>query len=559
MYSNKQPLTKENRMYNSLRSNEFEFNNAIAEILDNSIEANAKDIYLFFNKEDKNKNQSITDIVIVDNGDGMTADQVQKCLTLGETLRNINSEEDKKIGKFGVGLTLGGISIAKKIEVLSKQESKFYYTYLSLEEIESGNMEYIPDVQEVLEENEYTKILANSTGTIIKLSQCDRLNTNPITGEARDCRKLEDDLSAFISRVYRKFITNGVNFYINQLAVRIVPFDPLFIDGHKVITKDEYEKIKCSGEHIDKTIELLNVKKCFKASDGNYYDIKIRLTLLPECYRKYVGSGNAEEAKKLRITENEGISILRCNREVLYGHVPYLIGKRGQYKSYEIDRFWGLEISFPPQLDDYFHVKFIKRGAEPISELKVFIREIITPQIIYARKEIRNVFGKEKETSTDKLSEALAPLFNEGKKQIVELTQEQFNKIIDELPSSLFNEYEYKSIINNHIEENKETIEVNLMKYRFSISFADLPEGELFAFDQIDRCHIIVINKNHKYVKNIIFQSIEELNSDSETKLFESQIAALISPLIVIDKMNKSLDKKKFNSIYAEVLNNSVL
>lgn len=559
MYSNKQPLTKENRMYNSLRSNEFEFNNAIAEILDNSIEANAKDIYLFFNKEDKNKNQSITDIVIVDNGDGMTADQVQKCLTLGETLRNINSEEDKKIGKFGVGLTLGGISVAKKIEVLSKQESKFYYTYLSLEEIESGNMEYIPDVQEVLEENEYTKILANSTGTIIKLSQCDRLNTNPITGEARDCRKLEDDLSAFISRVYRKFITNGVNFYINQLAVRIVPFDPLFIDGHKVITKDEYEKIKCSGEHIDKTIELLNVKKCFKASDGNYYDIKIRLTLLPECYRKYVGSGNAEEAKKLRITENEGISILRCNREVLYGHVPYLIGKRGQYKSYEIDRFWGLEISFPPQLDDYFHVKFIKRGAEPISELKVFIREIITPQIIYARKEIRNVFGKEKETSTDKLSEALAPLFNEGKKQIVELTQEQFNKIIDELPSSLFNEYEYKSIINNHIEENKETIEVNLMKYRFSISFADLPEGELFAFDQIDRCYIIVINKNHKYVKNIIFQSIEELNCDSETKLFESQIAALISPLIVIDKMNKSLDKKKFNSIYAEVLNNSVL
>jgi|GEM_PF-3801551 len=560
MYSRRQPLTKENKIYNSLRSNEFEFNNAIAEIIDNSIEANAKDIYLFINTEFQDDKYYVNDIMIVDNGDGMTREEVQKCMTLGESLRRIQSSDDKKIGKFGVGLTLGGISISKRIEVISKKEDVFNYTYLSLDEIESGEMAYIPDVEEFENENEYTDILKNSSGTIIRLSQCDRLNINHITGEPKDCKILEYELVFFVSRVYRKFIEKGVNFYIGKEKKIISLFDPLFVSGHDMITKDEYENIKGSGKHVNKTIELLHRKFPFKLPDGNSYEIEIKLTLLPEEYRSYAGSGNSENAKRLRITGNEGISILRCNREVLYGHVPYLIGKKGQYKSYEIDRFWGLEISFPPELDNYFHVKFIKRGAEPISELKELIRETITPYIIYARNEIRGVFGKEKEISSDKLSEKLSQLFLENDVDAEELTQEEFDKIIDGIHSSMFNGYECREIIRTHLEENKEMIEFNLMKYRFSISFAELPEEELFVFDEIDKFHIIVINKKHKYVSKIIYQSIDaEISGSLEVKMFESQIAALISPLIVIDKMNKSIKKEVFSSIYAEVLNDSVL
>lgn len=278
-------------------------------------------------------------------------------------------------------------------------------------------------------------------------------------------------------------------------------------------------------------------------------------------YRKYAGAGNSDLAKKLRLNENEGVSILRCNREVLYGHVPYLIGKRGQYKSYEIDRFWGLEISFPPELDDYFHVRFIKRGAEPISELRNFIRDIITPKVIYARNEIRKVFGKEKETSTDGLSKTLASIFYNDNKESTDITIEEFEKIIEEIPSSYFNDYEYKEIIDLHIQDNRETISLNLMKYKFSISFAELPIEELYAFDEINDYNIIVINKNHKYIKEIIYQSIEEdeSKSSSNNKIFESQVAALIAPLVTIDKMKNSINKKAFSAVYGEVLNNAVI
>ncbi len=558
MYNERQPLTKEKTMYSSLRSNEFEINNAIAEIIDNSIEANAHDIYLFLNTVVKDGKNKVEDIIIIDNGDGMTKDQVQKCLTLGESLRENKSSSDKKIGKFGVGLTLGGISIAKKIEVFSKNKKDFYYTYLSLDEIESGKMSYIPDVEVYEPESKYTNILKDSSGTIIRLSQCDRLNYNPVSGEHRDCSKLEGELYLFIGRVYRKFIEKDVKFYIGN--EKLIPkFDPLFISNHDVISKDEYEKVKSSGEHIEKTIELIHSKNLFNASDGHKYEIELRLTLLPEKYRTYAGAGNSENAKHLRIKGNEGISILRCNREVLYGHVPFLIGKKGQYKSYEIDRFWGLEISFPPELDDYFHVRFIKRGAEPISELKEFIRDIITQEIIYARSEIRRVFGKEKESSTKNLSDALAPVFCEDN-NVEEITQEEFERLIEELPNSIFQDSKYKDILYTHIQENKESIQINLLKNRFSVSFAQLPEEELFAFDELDKYYIIIINSNHKYVKEIIFESIEaEVRGDSKSKMFESQIAALISPLIIIDKMNKSIDKKQFSSLYAEVLNDSVI
>ena len=100
---------------------------------------------------------------------------------------------------------------------------------------------------------------------------------------------------------------------------------------------------------IDPKAESLGETKIpmeIPGTDGETADIVIKMSLLPKEWRLERGAGRSNEAKKRKIDQNEGVSILRANREVLYGHVPFITGERGEASSLDIDRWWGCEISF---------------------------------------------------------------------------------------------------------------------------------------------------------------------------------------------------------------------
>ena len=91
----------------------------------------------------------------------------------------------------------------------------------------------------------------------------------------------------------------------------------------------------------------------------------MKLTLLPEAWRTKQGDGGRKPAVKRRIPENQEISILRHHREVAFGNFyPMVPGQR------PIDRWWGCEINFEPELDECWEIKNVKRGARPIKELR---------------------------------------------------------------------------------------------------------------------------------------------------------------------------------------------
>src|SRR5262249_54708909 len=93
--------------------------------------------------------------------------------------------------------------------------------------------------------------------------------------------------------------------------------------------------------------------------------------------------------KKLHIPDNEGkISFLRHDREISYTTVPKLLPGGVDW----IDRYIGIQISFPPALDEYFQIKHIKRGAEPIEKLREDIRRALRKPVEAARKRIRELW-----------------------------------------------------------------------------------------------------------------------------------------------------------------------
>ena len=77
--------------------------------------------------------------------------------------------------------------------------------------------------------------------------------------------------------------------------------------------------------------------------------------------------------------------MLRNGREIYYDLVPKLYpGGRDK-----IDRYIGVEIEFPAALDEYFQVRNVKRGAEPVSKLREELRKALEKPIKSARKDIR--------------------------------------------------------------------------------------------------------------------------------------------------------------------------
>lgn len=149
---------------------------------------------------------------------------------------------------------------------------------------------------------------------------------------------------------------------------------PLVMDGTR-FPADPKAEVILDEEHI---YEKENEKG----------EVRITVTLLPEFLRMKRGRANPlnnPEIRDRKIDENEGYSIVRNNREIFFGTLPRFLDNRSQ----DIDRFIGKEICFEATLDEFFAVKHVKKGAEPIEDLRDFLRAKVKSAIEHARTRIK--------------------------------------------------------------------------------------------------------------------------------------------------------------------------
>lgn len=488
-------LIRTDRMYDSLRYNDYSAQNGLGEIVDNSIDAGAANIDVMFTSEKvrqpgkKRVTDAITEIAVIDDGSGMNAGILHRCLALGESIRMTNA---RSMGRFGVGMTLGSISLARRIEVYSRTrgDENFHYTFIDLDDIRQGKLVSIPVPVEQEPPGKYAGLLDRSSGTILILKKCDRIDSN------------FDDFSYYLGRTYRKFIERGLKIKLNGSLVYL--HDPLYIAGPTIFDQQRLEK---EGVTEPKSTSLGDKRITLDIPDspGKTADVIIRMSLLPKQWRAEAGAGGSAEAKKRKIDKNEGVSILRAGREVLYKHVPYITGKRGEARSLDIDRWWGCEISFPPELDDYFQVKYIKRGAEPVPSLRDQIREAISDTVETARKMIQEDWAKEK-TAED----ARAGAFGRAEKTMAHteislpkskkgknLKKHEDEKRLDTLASAALGEDK-----DDIAKKEKKKVEIRQKPY--SIELVSYPRTTLFEPVYLLNNIIIKLNVNHPFYAKVL-------------------------------------------------------
>lgn len=372
------PLLELGTAYKSLRESGFDFSTAIGELIDNSLQAKAKKIEIRPKIEERKFEGRrkpipvIIQVVVVDNGNGMNTETLNGCPQLGYSTR-YNDREG--LGRFGVGATYASISQCKRTTFYSRPNGTgdFKATYIDLDEIANKTQTDIPKPIEVHLPKDLKEISSENTSTIVVWDNCDRLesdaNGKPINSESH-----LKELKKWISRAYRHFIWKGVEIYIDEEEV--VAYDPLY----SITEQTKFPDDQCAKEWFSKSLDWAIPGMPDKTSS-----ISIKLTLLPEEWRTKPGVGRSRHATERGIPDNEGISILRHNREVAYRNLyPTVPGQQ------DIDRWWGCEINFEPELDECWEVRNIKRGAKPIKELSDVLKEILRPEIVELRKEVQN-------------------------------------------------------------------------------------------------------------------------------------------------------------------------
>ena len=536
-------LIRVSKIYESLRYNDYSAENGLGEIIDNSVEARAANIHvdLVVEKVKKEKKKrpvdSITKVIVTDDGDGMDRNVLHRCLVLGESIRTPQAGVGR-IGRFGVGMTLGSISLARRVEVYSRPsgDQPFLYTFIDLDDVQNEDMKIIPAPVE--KDPPGAERLKGKSGTVVVMARCDRLDGT------------SEGFANYLGRTYRKFIERGVKIFLDGRPVYL--HDPLYMAGPTRFDVEQMEREGIPDRKAKPFGEEKRISLPVPDREGETADVIIRMSILPKEWRTASGDGGSKFAKERKIDQNEGISILRADREVLYGIVPYIIGPKGRGKTERIDRWWGLEISFPPELDDYFRIRYIKRGAEPVESLRDKIRAEISNAVRDAQAEIRRdregahaaraleqgAYGAAERTMAK--AEYILPRSQKGRS----LTPAEHESKLDQLASTEMDG-------SRATQEEKAAVKEAMSGKPYIIKPVLLPPASLFETVHLINKIVIKLNVAHPFYKAILAPLCgnfeEESSFDHKQETIKNAILLL---LFSYAKAESMFDKPEHEELF---------
>ena len=202
-----------------MRSIGYSFNNAIADIVDNSIAANATQINIQCDWAGYEPT-----LEIKDNGFGMNYDQLEEAMRLGSK-SPVEERAKTDLGRFGLGLKTASFSQCKKLTVITKKEEQTFKAVWDLDLVVKEN-KWIIDIEELKGESP----LIND-GTIIKWEKIDTFEKKNQQDSEKYFESVVSALDEHIGLVFHRYISgefgSKISFSIN--GIESISSDPFFI------------------------------------------------------------------------------------------------------------------------------------------------------------------------------------------------------------------------------------------------------------------------------------------------------------------------------------------
>ena len=364
---------------------------ALAELIDNAIEAEATAIEVFgvSGRDDRTGRITLKELAVLDNGEGMDQVGLRGSLRYGHGTRRGRHG----IGRFGVGLPNSSMSQARRVDVWSWQAgaTNALHTRLSIRDVENGAEEIpepelraIPEVYRIATRHGF-----EDRGTLVVWSDLDRVEWKRASTTFRHTE-------ALIGRIYRRFLAksservhgddsrreeNGPRGTITCIPVdqvdgaievkdadivEVRPNDPLYLmSGTSCLEQFGPGPMFVEFEGSPFTVEV--------TYKGETHNVRIRASYARPHVRdsahpdaawpqEWIGKDAGHAPWGKHADHNLGVSMIRANREIEIDP-SWVSGDDPR------ERWWTVEVDFPTALDEVFGVTNNKQGTMTFQRL----------------------------------------------------------------------------------------------------------------------------------------------------------------------------------------------
>ncbi|ESZ78371.1 ATP-binding protein [Mesorhizobium sp. L103C105A0] len=328
----------------SMRDLGYSLETAVADIVDNSISAEATEIAVFCNL----RLQAPT-LVITDNGRGMDSETIITAMRHGAANPRL-ARSPRDLGRFGLGLKTASFSQCRRLTVISSQNGKRCGAEWDLDLIDKED-DWILSIldEEDIEVLPFIEKLG-SDGTIVIWRQLDRLFEDE-TSQKRDeiVNEKLDILEKHLSLVFHRFLSGELKgrkkIAIGVNGHRVEPFDPFCRKSGSEMLPEEIVRIGPDSVHMQPYI--LPHHSRLSAKEYDYYQ------------------------SRSDFISNQGAYIYRNGRLMAWGDWFRLIPKG------EATKLARVQIDFPSTLDEMWTIDIKKSRARPPHAVRERLRQII--------------------------------------------------------------------------------------------------------------------------------------------------------------------------------------
>ncbi|ADU29398.1 ATP-binding protein [Evansella cellulosilytica] len=353
----------------SLRDIGYSFEVAVADVLDNSITAKAKNIQIVCIP---NPNTVFT---ILDDGNGMSNDELIDAMRLA-TNDPDSTREETDLGRFGLGLKTASFSQCTDLTVISKKDGIVSIKQWDLNFISRENewLLITPDIKQFEKIPLFDVFMKQDCGTLVVWRGIDTFTEANIPSKV-------DILRNHLSLVFHCFLEGIVPgkkaLSISVNGHQLEPFNP-FNPKHIATQQLTPEKIKyMDGEIIIQPYILPHHSK-----------------LSQEQFEKY--------ATKDGYTKSQGFYLYRAHRLLIYGTWW------GMHRANDAHKLVRIKIDIPNNQDTAWGIDIKKSFANPDTELKNDLKRIIQQVTVKGSRPYTGRGKKIEDKSTTRFWELMA-------------------------------------------------------------------------------------------------------------------------------------------------------
>ena len=469
-----------------LRDTGYDTNTALADVVDNSVDAEASLIEVNIRLDVRNN----PSVMIADNGCGMDKAALIDGMKYGSS--DTSTKDPKRLGKFGLGLKTASTAFCRRFSVLSRANvaDPIYMATWDLDNVVTKGEWEMDIIEESLIPKPYLAVLKNimgnaGHGTLVVWEKVDRFASGKPTQKNID--KIASNFSQYASMIYHRFLdkndSRARNLTMKINGKELEPWDPFCLSEMR---DDDTGTIRIAGP-VNKDCDVI-----LENGETEKAAFLLEAYVLPD-----KDSFSSEEAKKKANIKNNnmGFYVYRENRMIASGD---WLGLRS---SEPHDSLYRAEFSFNHRLDAAFKIDVKKSKITLNPDLADWLSTWIKPGLRCAEDRYRN-------RTNQSVSKNASDYHIEPDKNIQQSEKYVTDSKIELVGDIRSDGTQNVKVRNSNNLEEPAVISIKIApddKPGVTIILDDVRGGALWEPSYRDGHHCVIINPNHPFYQKVYY------------------------------------------------------